>query len=177
MAGISVVSPGAGSRAARTLGGVAELLGATLVAFEARPSDVARRQVEGASIDTRTLRAGEMFVALGAQLVQADQISHQLMQPGEPVYEEVVGHFGEGSEDLILHAVGKECVVRVAAHILKGKNSDAFFWNRRSDWSGGSSGCRRGCFSRASLAKNCRRENYPEDRECEEHEANDQKHY
>ena len=39
---------------------------------------------------------GEMFVALGAQLVQADQISHQLMQPGEPVYEEVVGHFGEG---------------------------------------------------------------------------------
>ncbi len=39
---------------------------------------------------------GEMFVKLGAHLIQADQISHQLMQPGEPVYLEVVRHFGEG---------------------------------------------------------------------------------
>src|SRR5262249_24020430 len=37
---------------------------------------------------------GEMFVSLGACLIQADQISHQLMQPGEPVDEEVVRHFG-----------------------------------------------------------------------------------
>jgi dephospho-CoA kinase len=37
---------------------------------------------------------GEMFVALGAHLVQADRIAHQLMQPGEPVYNEVVRHFG-----------------------------------------------------------------------------------
>ena len=37
---------------------------------------------------------GEMFVALGASLVQADQISHSLMLPGEPVYNEVVRHFG-----------------------------------------------------------------------------------
>jgi dephospho-CoA kinase len=37
---------------------------------------------------------GEMFVALGARLVQADRISHSLMQPGEPVYDEVVRHFG-----------------------------------------------------------------------------------
>src|ERR1700746_3789254 len=35
-----------------------------------------------------------MFVALGARLVQADQISHELMQPGQTVYEEVVRHFG-----------------------------------------------------------------------------------
>ena len=39
---------------------------------------------------------GEMFVALGAQLIQADAIAHQLMQPGEPVYREVVRHFGVG---------------------------------------------------------------------------------
>jgi dephospho-CoA kinase len=39
---------------------------------------------------------GEMFVALGAHLVQADQISHRLMQPGQPVYDEVVRHFGRG---------------------------------------------------------------------------------
>ncbi len=35
-----------------------------------------------------------MFVALGARLVQADRIAHQLMQPGQPVYDEVVRHFG-----------------------------------------------------------------------------------
>jgi dephospho-CoA kinase len=37
---------------------------------------------------------GEMFVALGARLVQADRIAHSLMQPGEPVYNEVVRRFG-----------------------------------------------------------------------------------
>jgi dephospho-CoA kinase len=37
---------------------------------------------------------GEMFVALGAHLVQADRIAHSLMQPGEPVYNEVVRRFG-----------------------------------------------------------------------------------
>ena len=37
---------------------------------------------------------GEMFAALGAHVIQADEISHQLMQPGEAVYQEVVGHFG-----------------------------------------------------------------------------------
>jgi dephospho-CoA kinase len=37
---------------------------------------------------------GEMFVALGAYLVQADRIAHSLMQPGEAVYNEVVRHFG-----------------------------------------------------------------------------------
>jgi len=37
---------------------------------------------------------GGMFVALGAHLVQADHIAHSLMEPGEPVYNEVVRHFG-----------------------------------------------------------------------------------
>jgi dephospho-CoA kinase len=37
---------------------------------------------------------GEMFIALGAHLVQADQIAHQLMQPGQAVYHEVVRQFG-----------------------------------------------------------------------------------
>ena len=37
---------------------------------------------------------GEMFVALGAHLVQADRIAHSLMTPGEPVYNEVVQRFG-----------------------------------------------------------------------------------
>lgn len=39
---------------------------------------------------------GEMFVALGAYLIQADAISHELMQPKKAVYEEVVRRFGEG---------------------------------------------------------------------------------
>jgi dephospho-CoA kinase len=37
---------------------------------------------------------GKMFVALGAHLIQADAIAHQLMQPGHAVYDEVVAHFG-----------------------------------------------------------------------------------
>jgi dephospho-CoA kinase len=37
---------------------------------------------------------GEMFVALGAHLVQADRIAHSLMLPGEAVYNQVVRHFG-----------------------------------------------------------------------------------
>jgi dephospho-CoA kinase len=39
---------------------------------------------------------GEMFVALGARLVQADRIAHELMRPGQPVYNQVVRHFGGG---------------------------------------------------------------------------------
>ncbi len=37
---------------------------------------------------------GEMFVKLGAKLIQADAVAHQLMQPGQAVYEEVVRRFG-----------------------------------------------------------------------------------
>jgi dephospho-CoA kinase len=39
---------------------------------------------------------GEMFVELGAHLIQSDSVGHQLMQPGEPVYARVVNHFGAG---------------------------------------------------------------------------------
>ena len=39
---------------------------------------------------------GEMLVALGAHLVQADRIAHALMLPGEAAYNEVVRHFGGG---------------------------------------------------------------------------------
>ncbi len=37
---------------------------------------------------------GEMFAALGVHVVQADEIAHQLIQPGEAAYQEVVDHFG-----------------------------------------------------------------------------------
>src|SRR3954464_7332003 len=37
---------------------------------------------------------GEMFVALGAHLVQADRLAHELMPPGQPVYDEVVRRVG-----------------------------------------------------------------------------------
>lgn len=37
---------------------------------------------------------GEMFARLGAHVIQADVIAHQLMQPGEAVYDEVIGRFG-----------------------------------------------------------------------------------
>jgi dephospho-CoA kinase len=37
---------------------------------------------------------GEMFVKLGAHLILTDTIAHELMQPGQAVYDEVVRHFG-----------------------------------------------------------------------------------
>jgi dephospho-CoA kinase len=37
---------------------------------------------------------GEMFVSLGAHLVEADRIAHSLMRPGQAVYNEIVRHFG-----------------------------------------------------------------------------------
>lgn len=39
---------------------------------------------------------GEMFAKLGAHVVEADLIAHQLLQPGEAVYQQVVRHFGTG---------------------------------------------------------------------------------
>ena len=39
---------------------------------------------------------GEMFVALGVAVIDADHIAHALMQPGQGVYAEVVRHFGVG---------------------------------------------------------------------------------
>jgi dephospho-CoA kinase len=37
---------------------------------------------------------GEMFQRHGAHVIQADRIAHELMSPGQPVYDEVVAHFG-----------------------------------------------------------------------------------
>jgi dephospho-CoA kinase len=38
----------------------------------------------------------EMFASLGVNVIQADEIAHRLMQPGEAVYKEVVQRFGTG---------------------------------------------------------------------------------
>jgi len=37
---------------------------------------------------------GKMFAALGAYVTEADQIAHDLRRPGQPVYEEILRHFG-----------------------------------------------------------------------------------
>jgi dephospho-CoA kinase len=54
---------------------------------------------------------GEMFVKLGAQLIQADAVAHALMQPGRAVYEQVVHRFGRE----ILNADGSVNRSRLAA--------------------------------------------------------------
>jgi len=62
-------------------------------------------------------------VTLGAHLIQADTIAHELMQPGEVVYREVVRHFGEG----ILNADGTVHRARLAeaAFGAGGENKDS----------------------------------------------------
>jgi dephospho-CoA kinase len=37
---------------------------------------------------------GEMFARLGAHVIQADKVAHDLMHPGEAVYNEIVARFG-----------------------------------------------------------------------------------
>ncbi len=37
----------------------------------------------------------EMFASRGAYLMYADNVAHELMEPGQAVYEEVVRHFGD----------------------------------------------------------------------------------
>ena len=59
---------------------------------------------------------GEMLVALGAHLIQADGIAHELMQPGEAVYREVVLHFGDG----ILNPDGSVNRARLAEAAFEG---------------------------------------------------------
>ncbi len=38
---------------------------------------------------------GKMFAALGAYVIRADDLAHDLMKPGEAVYREIVGQFGD----------------------------------------------------------------------------------
>jgi len=54
---------------------------------------------------------GEMFVKLGAHLIQSDAVAHALMQPGRAIYEEVVRRFGRE----ILNADGSVNRSRLAA--------------------------------------------------------------
>ena len=42
---------------------------------------------------------GEMFVALGCRLIDSDQITHELFEPGQQVHESVVREFGEAIVD------------------------------------------------------------------------------
>jgi dephospho-CoA kinase len=55
----------------------------------------------------------EMFAHLGAHVIKADDIAHQLMQPGEAVYAEVVRQFGTGilNPD---HTINRSCLAEAA---------------------------------------------------------------
>jgi dephospho-CoA kinase len=46
-----------------------------------------------------------MFAARGAHVIYADNIAHELMEPGQPAYEQVVRAFGRGilNPDLTIH--------------------------------------------------------------------------
>ena len=46
-------------------------------------------------IATGKSTVGMMFIELGCHLIDADRITHELFQPGQPVYESVVQAFGD----------------------------------------------------------------------------------
>jgi dephospho-CoA kinase len=64
---------------------------------------------------------GEMFAALGAKVIRADDIAHELMQPGQPVYQQVVQRFGTG----ILNSDGAINRARLAEAAFGGRESGA----------------------------------------------------
>ena len=37
----------------------------------------------------------KMFASRGAYVLYADKVGHELMEPGQPVYEEIIRHFGD----------------------------------------------------------------------------------
>lgn len=37
----------------------------------------------------------KMFASRGAHVLYADKVGHELMEPGQQVYEEIIGHFGD----------------------------------------------------------------------------------
>ena len=59
---------------------------------------------------------GEMFSRLGAHIICADKIAHELYRPGEPVYQELVKRFG----DQIVKPDGEIDRVRLAAAAFDG---------------------------------------------------------
>ena len=61
---------------------------------------------------------GQMLVAEGAYLLQADKLSHDLMRPGKPVYDEVVKLFGRG----ILQSDGEVDRSALATIVFSDKN-------------------------------------------------------
>lgn len=61
---------------------------------------------------------GGMLAALGAHVAQADQMSHELMRPGEPVYAKVVAKFGKE----ILNADGTVNRPRLAEIVFSSKS-------------------------------------------------------
>lgn len=60
---------------------------------------------------------GEMLQARGAHVLQADRLAQELMQPGLPVYDEVVRHFGREivQDDGAIHRA------RLAAIVFPGR--------------------------------------------------------
>ena len=77
---------------------------------------------------------GEMFLALGAKVIRADDISHELMAPGQPVYEEVVNHFGTG----ILNAdktVNRPRLAEASSHTRRSPKGCGASCAKSSAWS------------------------------------------
>ena len=64
----------------------------------------------------------DMFASLGAHVIQADRIAHDLMQPGQPVFNEVIRHFGSGIVDSN-GAINRSRLAEAAFSSTKGKSS------------------------------------------------------
>ena len=61
----------------------------------------------------------DMFQEKGAFIIDADKVAHEVIEPNEPAWEEIVKHFGKD----ILNPAGKIDRVKLAAKVFNDKKS------------------------------------------------------
>lgn len=79
---------------------------------------------------------GEMFARLGAHVIQADRVAHDLMQPGQRVYNEIVATFGRE----ILAADGAIDRTKLANAVFPDPNQSGVSPGLRPDENGSETG-------------------------------------
>jgi dephospho-CoA kinase len=82
----------------------------------------------------------QMFVSLGAHLIDFDKFAHEVQKPGKPAWKEIIGHFGNGilNQDETIDRVKLAQIVFADKKELKALNNIVHpyvfnLWQKRLD--------------------------------------------
>jgi dephospho-CoA kinase len=82
----------------------------------------------------------QMFVSLGAHLIDFDKLAHEVQKPGKPAWKEIIGHFGNGilNQDETIDRVKLAQIVFADKKELKALNNIVHpyvfnLWQKRLD--------------------------------------------